>query len=27
LPASRRTPLRDFLHPSGLGSRGPPIAL
>ena len=23
----RRSPLRDFLHPSGLGSRGPPIAL
>jgi len=24
---TRRTPLRDFLHPAGLGSRGPPIAL
>jgi len=23
----RRTALREFLHPSGLGSRGPPIAL
>jgi len=26
LHASRKTPLREFLHPSGLGSRGPPIA-
>jgi len=26
-PPTRKAPLRDFLHPSGLGSRGPPIAL
>ena len=27
LPPWRQTPLRAFAHPSGLGSRGPPIAL
>ncbi|MBU8976018.1 DUF2946 family protein [Lysobacter sp. MMG2] len=27
LPPWRRSPLRAFLHPSGLGSRGPPLAL
>jgi hypothetical protein len=27
VPRTRATPRRDFLHPSGLGSRGPPIAL
>jgi hypothetical protein len=27
LPPWRNTPLRAFVHPSGLGSRGPPIAL
>jgi len=26
-PPWRRTPSRAFLHPTGLGSRGPPIAL
>ncbi|HEY0502095.1 MAG TPA: DUF2946 family protein [Lysobacter sp.] len=27
LPPWRQAPLRAFTHPSGLGSRGPPIAL
>jgi len=27
VPRTRKTPLREFLYPAGLGSRGPPIAL